>query len=90
MSGIVVVCVSSALAIALSGTSWAESTDWSRLSLEQAISRAIERTGRGEMSELERFGFLASGAMLQLRDGAATGDRLSGKLPEVRRRPALL
>ena len=53
MSGIVVVCVSSALAIALSGTSWAESTDWSRLSLEQAISRAIERNPAVVESRLE-------------------------------------
>ena len=51
--GLVVVCVSSALVIALAGPSWAESTDWSRLSLEQAISRALERNPAVIESRLE-------------------------------------
>jgi cobalt-zinc-cadmium efflux system outer membrane protein len=41
------------LPITLSGASWAESTDWSRLSLEQAITRALERNPAVVESRLE-------------------------------------
>jgi outer membrane protein, heavy metal efflux system len=59
MAGVLVASV----LIALAGPSLAESTDWSRLSLEQAVARALERNPAVVESRLE----------WQRRQGAADG-----------------